>query len=55
MVFGWLALKLVDWLPALSKILPVLGSIGDWFIDVGGVEDAKVDLGDTVEFLKDPA
>ncbi len=35
-VFGWLALKLVDWLPTLAKILPMLGAVVDWFVDVGG-------------------
>ena len=34
-VFGWLALKLVDWLPALGKILPTLGRVADWFISAG--------------------
>ena len=34
-VFGWLALKLVDWLPTLGKILPTLGRVADWFIGAG--------------------
>ena len=34
-VFGWLALKLVDWMPTLQRILPTLGRVADWFISAG--------------------
>ena len=34
-VFGWLALKLVDWIPTISKILPTLGRVADWIIGAG--------------------
>ena len=34
-VFGWLALKLVDWMPTLENILPKLGMAADWVIGAG--------------------
>ena len=34
-VFGWLALKLVDWMPTLQRILPTLGRVADWIISAG--------------------
>ena len=36
-LFGWLALRLVDWLPKLMPLLKTLGSIAEWLLDAGGV------------------
>lgn len=35
-ILGFFAVRLIDFLPQLSKILPVVIKIGDFFIDVGG-------------------
>jgi hypothetical protein len=35
-ILGFFAVRLIDFLPQLSKILPVIIKIGDFFIDVGG-------------------
>ena len=36
LIFGWLALKLLDWAPKIAKILPVLGRAVDTLINWGG-------------------
>ena len=36
-LFGWLALRLVDWLPKLMPLLKTLGSIAEWLLDAAGV------------------
>ena len=36
-LFGWLALRLIDWLPKLMPLLKTLGSIAEWLLDAGGV------------------
>lgn len=36
LIFGWLALKLLDWAPKIAKILPVLGKAVDTLINWGG-------------------
>jgi len=36
-LFGWLALRLVDWLPKLMPLLKTLGSIAEWLLNAGGV------------------
>ncbi len=33
LVFGMVMVKLIDWLPTLKKILPILGRVADWIID----------------------
>ena len=36
LIFGWLAIKLIDFLPALMKWLPVIGKAVDWIIKWAG-------------------
>ena len=36
-LFGWLALRLIDWLPKLMPLLKTLGSIAEWLLNAGGV------------------
>ena len=36
-LFGWLALRLIDWLPKLMPLLRTLGSIAEWLLNAGGV------------------
>ena len=35
LALGWFAVQMVDWLPHLTKILPALGSVVDWFLEAG--------------------
>jgi hypothetical protein len=35
-ILGFIAVRLIDYLPQILKILPVIVNVGDFFIDVGG-------------------
>ena len=35
-IFGWVMVRMVDWMPKLAKILPLLGAIFDGYIKVYG-------------------
>ena len=36
-LFGWLAVRLIDWLPKLIPLVKAFGSVVDFVIDFGGV------------------
>ncbi len=47
--FGWLAVRLMDWMPKIAKWLPVIGRWADWILEWGGkilnVLAGVIDLG----------
>ena len=36
-LFGWLALRLIDWLPKLMPLLKILGAIAEWVLNTAGL------------------